>query len=114
MLFPLPVCPRCDIFFLLAGSSLSLRALSSISALLCPHHPHPDDYTGYYYGPDHPMKPQRIAMTHQLVLGYGLHRHMEVYVSAPPACTKSSALRPCVEDFCLCIPLTRPASVLPS
>lgn len=40
----------------------------------------PDDYTGYYYGPDHPMKPQRIAMTHQLVLGYGLHRNLDVYV----------------------------------
>jgi acetoin utilization deacetylase AcuC-like enzyme len=37
------------------------------------------DYTGYYYGPDHPMKPQRIAMTHQLVLGYELHKHMDVY-----------------------------------
>lgn len=40
-----------------------------------------DDYTGYYYGPDHPMKPQRIAMTHQLILGYGLHKHLDVYVS---------------------------------
>lgn len=27
------------------------------------------------------MKPQRIAMTHQLVLGYGLQEHMDVYVS---------------------------------
>ena len=26
------------------------------------------------------MKPQRIAMTHQLVLGYGLHKHLDVYV----------------------------------
>ena len=38
------------------------------------------EYTGYYYGADHPMKPQRIAMTHQLILGYGLHSHMQVYV----------------------------------
>ncbi|KAL4451553.1 hypothetical protein ABPG75_007215 [Micractinium tetrahymenae] len=38
-----------------------------------------NDYTGYYYGPDHPMKPQRMAMTHQLVLGYGLHQHLDVY-----------------------------------
>ncbi|KAL6785681.1 HDA14 [Auxenochlorella protothecoides x Auxenochlorella symbiontica] len=37
------------------------------------------DYTGYYYGADHPMKPQRIAMTHHLILGYGLHEHMDVY-----------------------------------
>jgi hypothetical protein len=26
------------------------------------------------------MKPHRLAMTHQLVLGYGLHKHMEVHV----------------------------------
>lgn len=52
--------------------------------------PPADDYTGYYYGPDHPMKPQRIAMTHQLVLGYGLHKHLDVYVRALPC----PALRP--------------------
>lgn len=27
------------------------------------------------------MKPQRMAMTHQLVLGYGLQQHLQVYVS---------------------------------
>jgi acetoin utilization deacetylase AcuC-like enzyme len=25
------------------------------------------------------MKPPRLALTHQLVLGYGLHKKMEVY-----------------------------------
>lgn len=39
------------------------------------------DYAGMYYGADHPMKPPRIAMTHHLVLGYGLHEKMDVYVS---------------------------------
>ena len=38
------------------------------------------DYAGFYYGADHPMKPPRIAMTHDLVLGYGLHEHLDVYV----------------------------------
>ena len=33
----------------------------------------------YYYGPGHPMKPHRLRMTHQLLLGYGLYRKMEVY-----------------------------------
>lgn len=51
-----------------------------------------DDYTGYYYGPDHPMKPQRMAMTHQLVLGYGLHQHMDVYVSASRARVETRAV----------------------
>ena len=36
---------------------------------------------GAYYGSNHPMKPHRICMTHHLVLGYGLHKHMEVFVS---------------------------------
>ncbi len=34
----------------------------------------------YYYGQGHPMKPQRIRMTHNLLLNYGLYRKMEVYV----------------------------------
>lgn len=42
--------------------------------------PPSDEYTGYYYGADHPMKPQRIAMTHALVLGYGLDEHLDIYV----------------------------------
>jgi hypothetical protein len=27
------------------------------------------------------MKPQRLSMTHNLVLGYGLHNKLDVYVS---------------------------------
>lgn len=34
-----------------------------------------------YYGANHPMKPHRLCMTHHLVLGYELHKSMEVYVS---------------------------------
>ena len=26
------------------------------------------------------MKPIRLDMTHHLIVGYGLHKHMEVYV----------------------------------
>lgn len=33
----------------------------------------------YHYGPGHPMKPQRLALTHNLVLNYGLYKKMEVY-----------------------------------
>ena len=33
-----------------------------------------------HYGPRHPMKPIRLDMTHHLIVGYGLHKHMEVYV----------------------------------
>jgi histone deacetylase 1/2 len=38
------------------------------------------DVGSYYYGAEHPMKPFRIKMTHQLILSYGLYRKMHVYV----------------------------------
>lgn len=34
----------------------------------------------YYYGPGHPMKPQRVRMTHALLKGYELYRLMDVSV----------------------------------
>ena len=30
-------------------------------------------------GPSHPMKPHRLAVTHSLVLNYGLYKKMHVY-----------------------------------
>ena len=30
-------------------------------------------------GPLHPMKPQRLAVTHSLVLHYGMYKKMQVY-----------------------------------
>eukprot|EP00123_Amoebidium_parasiticum_P015817 comp23160_c0_seq1/m.37462 comp23160_c0_seq1/g.37462 ORF comp23160_c0_seq1/g.37462 comp23160_c0_seq1/m.37462 type:complete len:430 (-) comp23160_c0_seq1:670-1959(-) len=37
------------------------------------------DVGNFHYGPGHPMKPQRLALTHNLVLNYGLYKKMEVY-----------------------------------
>ncbi|GFN95149.1 histone deacetylase [Plakobranchus ocellatus] len=37
------------------------------------------DVGNFHYGPGHPMKPQRITLTHSLVLRYGLHDKMKVY-----------------------------------
>ncbi|GFS01591.1 histone deacetylase [Elysia marginata] len=37
------------------------------------------DVGNFHYGPGHPMKPQRITLTHSLVLHYGLHDKMKVY-----------------------------------
>ena len=39
------------------------------------------DVGSVYYGPNHPMKPHRLCMTNSLVLAYGLHNKMEIYVS---------------------------------
>ncbi|XP_020106377.1 histone deacetylase 9-like [Ananas comosus] len=37
------------------------------------------DVGNVYFGPNHPMKPHRLCMTHHLVLSYGLHNKMEIY-----------------------------------
>ncbi|OQR76576.1 histone deacetylase 3-like [Tropilaelaps mercedesae] len=37
------------------------------------------DVGNFHYGPGHPMKPQRIAVTHSLVLNYNLHTKMRIY-----------------------------------
>lgn len=39
------------------------------------------EFATFYFGQNHPMKPHRLAMTHHLVLGYGLHKNMDVYRS---------------------------------
>ncbi|KAL7416069.1 hypothetical protein BDY24DRAFT_380929 [Mrakia frigida] len=40
----------------------------------------------YHYGERHPMKPHRLTLTNSLVLGYGLHKRMDVY--SPREATK--------------------------
>ena len=34
----------------------------------------------FYYGADHPMKPFRIKMAHQLIVNYGLYKSLNVFV----------------------------------
>ncbi len=40
-----------------------------------------DDIGNYHYGPQHPMKPHRVRMTHQLIVSYGLYRKLEIMVN---------------------------------
>ncbi|KAE8693025.1 Histone deacetylase 1 [Hibiscus syriacus] len=37
------------------------------------------DVGSIYFGPNHPMKPHRLCMTHHSVLAYDLHKKMEIY-----------------------------------
>merc|ERR1739838_86359 len=37
------------------------------------------DVGSFYYGAGHPMKPQRMRMTHSLVMCYGLYKKLDVY-----------------------------------
>ena len=34
----------------------------------------------YNYGPDHPMKPKKVAMTNDIVEHFDLLQHMSLYV----------------------------------
>lgn len=36
----------------------------------------------YYYGHRHPMKPHRLTLTNSLVMNYGLHKKMKMYIPA--------------------------------
>ena len=45
----------------------------------CTDMTHAGEFETFYFGQNHPMKPHRLAMTHHLVLGYGLHKKMDVY-----------------------------------
>ncbi|WVR04042.1 hypothetical protein IAU60_001041 [Kwoniella sp. DSM 27419] len=40
---------------------------------------HPKDVGNYHYGERHPMRPHRLELTNQLVLGYGLHDKMTMH-----------------------------------
>jgi len=37
----------------------------------------------FYLGPSHPMKPHRVQLAHQIILGYELHNKMVCFVSTP-------------------------------
>jgi histone deacetylase 3 len=37
------------------------------------------DVANFHYGENHPMKPHRLALTHHLVLQYGLWNKMEIF-----------------------------------
>jgi histone deacetylase 1/2 len=43
-----------------------------------------------HYGPGHPMKPQRLRLTHELILSYELDRHLDVLQSRPASASELS------------------------
>ncbi len=74
---------------------LTLQQCALVCFMLQGAHAHAGEFGENYYGANHPMKPHRLCMTHHLVLGYGLHKHMEVYVRLLPCtCTCSAFSAP--------------------
>jgi histone deacetylase HOS2 len=51
---------------------------------------HPQGVGNYHYGERHPMRPQRLELTNQLVLGYGLQDKMTMH--APRKATDEELL----------------------
>ncbi len=51
----------------------------------------------YHYGEGHPMKPHRLALTHELVLQYGLDKKMVMY--RPRAATQQELLMFHSDDY---------------
>jgi Deacetylases, including yeast histone deacetylase and acetoin utilization protein len=37
------------------------------------------DVGNFHYGAKHPMKPHRLSVINSLILGYGLHKKMQIY-----------------------------------
>lgn len=63
----------------------------------------------FHYGASHPMKPQRIAVTHSLVLNYGLQKAMDVY--RPYQATFHDMCRFHSEDYVSFLQRVSPANV---
>jgi histone deacetylase 3 len=55
------------------------------------------DVGNFHFGTNHPMKPHRIAVTHNLVLSYGLHKKMKLY--RPFRATSQDMCRFHTEDY---------------
>lgn len=55
------------------------------------------DVGNFHFGPGHPMKPHRLAVTHSLVLNYGLHRDMTV--CRPPTASDQEITRFHTPDY---------------
>ncbi|KAI8800767.1 hypothetical protein BJ742DRAFT_745047 [Cladochytrium replicatum] len=58
---------------------------ASLHPLVAPHtsprvsYFHDNVVSEFHYGENHPMKPARLALAHNLVLAYGLHKNMVVF-----------------------------------
>lgn len=59
---------------LTASFSNSNTALKNRIAYL-----HQNEVGMFHFGEGHPMKPARLALTHNLILAYGLEKKMSVY-----------------------------------
>jgi hypothetical protein len=53
----------------------------------------------FYLGPSHPMKPHRVQLAHQIILGYELHNKMICYVGASVTYRSDEELFPAFQNI---------------
>lgn len=39
-----------------------------------------DEIETFNFGPDHPMKPKKVSLAHDIIVNYGMISHMDLYV----------------------------------
>ncbi|GAA5978820.1 hypothetical protein JCM10908_004498 [Rhodotorula pacifica] len=62
---------------LAGGSAVGIHSAPRVSYYF------PKGVGEYHFGERHPMKPHRLTLTNHLVIGYGLHRQMDMYQPRP-------------------------------
>ncbi|CAP33791.1 Protein CBG15416 [Caenorhabditis briggsae] len=63
----------------------------------------------FHFGPEHPMKPNRIRLAHQLVTAYGLYRHMDIFRPFPATRKDMQEFHP--EDYTYFLSVAEPQRV---
>jgi histone deacetylase 1/2 len=63
----------------------------------------------YHYGNQHPMKPHRVRMTHNLIVNYGLYKKMEVF--RPKLVTASQLTHFHTDDYINFLRLITPGKI---
>ncbi|CAI5730242.1 unnamed protein product [Hyaloperonospora brassicae] len=61
------------------GSSVALTSGGTVASKRRVAYFYDSEIGNYHYGQNHPMKPHRVRMAHNLITNYGLTKHMEVY-----------------------------------
>ncbi|KAF1781715.1 Histone deacetylase domain [Phytophthora cactorum] len=61
------------------GSSVALTSGGTVASKRRVAYFYDSEIGNYHYGQNHPMKPHRVRMAHNLITNYGLTKHMEVF-----------------------------------
>ncbi|TDH73006.1 hypothetical protein CCR75_008382 [Bremia lactucae] len=63
----------------MSSGSMALTSGGTVAAKRRVAYFYDSEIGNYHYGQNHPMKPHRVRMAHNLITNYGLTKHMEVF-----------------------------------